>query len=323
MSRALIAALLAVGCDAGDVGTPPEPGPGEPRPIVSAVSLQAARNDDTLFLRARFEAPATGARLSFAVSRRGAGEVRDFSAFGCFVACHDASTEMPNWRPEDGPVTMFLFPGFGGAADVWSWSTALEDPADLSLSTAGRVADAVVDVSASGEREGATWTVLLSRPLSTGDDADVALVPGALYDVAVALHAGASGRDHYVSLPFSLSLGEPEAALEAAVFAGSGPEPPPLAADEIPALELDAVLPGIASYEFLVGAPKDRDGELRAGDYLHGGAAEVATGAHPCADCHVIRSDAPEPPYRSGGALSRLVLRRGGVVGPTLFEEPR
>jgi Ethylbenzene dehydrogenase len=159
------------------------------------------------------------------------------------------------------------------------------------------------DVTATSSYDGQTWDLVLVRALSTGDAVnDVALAIGGTYDLAFALHTdGAAGRDHYVSLPVALTLTADGATLD-------GRDPP---------LDVPMFLPGVTSYEFLVGAVVTRAGALRANDVSHGGAADVSSGTHACADCHRVRSGDPAPPDEQAGALERLVLRRGGVFGPT------
>lgn len=308
-AAALATALGAVGCLSDEENpaaqvTDPEAA-ANARPVVRVVRLVATVEADALELRARWEStPQAGAAgqvasdaLVVAVSSRGADAVRDFARSGCFLACHDRQTGMPNWEPADGRVPMYLLPGFGGPLDVWIAGPGRVE--DLSLGASGLARDAEraarhatpeLEVDATGSRIG--WDVTVARPLArSGGIGDVALATGETVDVALALYTeGAGARDHYVSLPFALTV-------------GTSTE-----------LEVPLFLPGVTSWEFLVGAVVDRAGALREDDRLHGGWREVATGERACADCHRVRSTDEPPPYRDAGALERLVLRRGGVL---------
>ena len=84
---------------------------------------------------------------------------------------------------------------------------------------------------------------------------------------------------------------------------------------------LQRTFPGITSFDFLVGAIVDRDGQVRERDVVHGGAEEVALASKRCADCHSVTAGDSPPPFLDAGPLGELVLRRGGVYGPTPFFE--
>lgn len=329
-------------------------------------------------------------------ARAPAGAVRQFATAGCFVACHDGGSQMPNWRVDDGEQTMRLLDSFGGPIDLWTWRaarTARSGVADDGLvTTAGRASDpgrpawqdlslidgappfvldpamggrfaggatsmptfgdapgvsgalpyataitrgyvpaegdtvpaqlllassgSVADVAASASHDGTGWDLRLTRALDTGDAvSDVVLAPGSLYDVAFSLHTDdADGRDHYVSLPVALSLDAPSGGLTSTLVDGS-----PDFADEarFPPRTVEVFLPGVTSYEYLVGAIVTREGAVRPSDVPHGGGLEVSTGSHACRDCHRVESTDAAPAYRQVGALDRLPLRRGGVFGPT------
>jgi hypothetical protein len=329
-----LALLLLAGAGAclGDrrPATPPDAGVADGaavRPLTQTITIQAAYDGATFFLHARWLSDAVAPALSVALSDRApATAVRDFARTGCFLGCHDASNDMPNWRPEDGERSMYLLPGFGGPADVWLWEAAANDPAGraavTSMGTDGMNDDP--DAGAGGLATVAAfadgaWDVVYVRTQPATPPGRVALLPSARYDLGFALHDDVEGRHHYVSLPVELGLGDPAAALVAvALPAGATPD----FSDTLtfPAHAVNLFLPGITSFEFLVGAVVDRAGHLRNGDVRHGGAQPVATGTHACGDCHRVIGDAVVPPVQNAGALERLVLRRGGVVGPPAVE---
>ncbi len=306
---------------------PPPPDAAEPvRPVVQVVQVQAAHNQDTFFLRVSGSAGAVVQVTVAMTGRSPQSETRGFAKLGCFLACHDWSTGMPNWLPEDGERPMYLFEGAGPPLDVWSWrggaiehTQFVEESAtrpvggadaaktDQDLGDGGSDAGTVVEAAA-------PWEVIIVRPLA----GTLPLQVGAVYDVALAVHsAGTEDRDHYVSLPFRLSLDGDASQVVAPAVLGNGSTPPAFADEQtFPSLTVELFLPGISSWEFLVGAVVDRQGLLRIDDYRHGGARQVATETQACADCHQVSSWDPQPPLQVGGALQRLVLRRGGVFGP-------
>jgi hypothetical protein len=288
------------------------------RPLVELVRVQAAHNESTLFLRVAGGTGSVDQVVVAMTGRRPQPETRSFAKLGCFLACHDWSTGMPNWRPQDGNRPMYLVPGVGVPLDVWVWraagivhtrfdeASATQDGSSDAGETDIDVPDARVDAATSA---GAPWQVVITRPL-TGT---LPLQPGSVYDVALALYnVGTDDRDHYVSLPFSLGL-DAAATLTAPAVSGQ-----PSFTDEqtFPPVTVEVFLPGITSWEFLVGAVVNRQGQVRSDDHLHGGARAVASETHTCADCHQVQSRDPQPPLESGGALERLVQRRGGVFGP-------
>lgn len=208
-----------------------------------------------------------------------------------------------------------------GSALALGWIPAEGDtvPAQVLSSPSGSRAD----VGASAVREGDSWDLVLSRALSTGDaTGDLALETGHVYGMALALHRdGADGRDHYVSLPFDLLVGTSGEGVVAVALDGTAAMPSFSDESAFPVTELTMFLPGVTSFDWLVGSPVRRDGELREVDVAHGGAYEVASAQHGCADCHTVRSSDPTPPHMDAGPLERLVVRRGGVFGPTPFFE--
>lgn len=160
-----------------------------------------------------------------------------------------------------------------------------------------------------------TWIVELQRALVTGNPDDVDLVAGRTYEVGFAVHSHHNtSRDHWVSLPQTLSLGGAAANVAAIRVPGNGRYPRPDFTDttRFPITRLVLFQPGAASWEFLTNQDAGKTftdpatGKVVAS--THGGAAGIADGKA-CQDCH----DA------TGERLPLAVLskRRGGVFSPT------
>lgn len=177
------------------------------------------------------------------------------------------------------------------------------------------------NVTASSTWSIGQWDVTLARPLVTGDAAaDVSFALGKRYPFALALHSDqADSRDHYASFPSALLFGTTGEGIAVVALAGTGATPSFGDESSFPATTMNLVLPGVTTWEYLVGSNVGRSGALRESDVRHGGDVEVGTVDKRCADCHTIRQGDPFPPYMDAGALERLVLRRGGVYGPTPF----
>lgn len=177
------------------------------------------------------------------------------------------------------------------------------------------------NVAAQASYTAPEWDVTLSRKLATGDaTGDLALAAGKRYQIALALHRDdANRRDHHVSLPIALLLGTAGEGISAVALAGTNGTPSFSDESAFPVTDLALFLPGVTSFDFLVGALVDRGGNVRARDVVHGGAEEVASATKRCADCHSVSTGDPAPPYEDAGPLGELVLRRGGVYGPTPF----
>lgn len=208
-----------------------------------------------------------------------------------------------------------------GTAMLLGYTPADDDtvPAQVLSVPGGSRAD-VTALSLVGDGE---WDVVLTRKLATGDAVgDLAFVSGKPYGIALSLHRNrADGRDHYVSLPLTLLLDTAGEGVRAVSMAGTAATPSFSDETMFPVTELSLFLPGVTSFEWLVGAPTTREGAPRTADVVHGGAFEVASAQNGCADCHAIRATDPTPPVMDAGPLERLVLRRGGVFTETPFFE--
>jgi hypothetical protein len=172
------------------------------------------------------------------------------------------------------------------------------------------------------------WRSNTQRLLDTGNPDDTALAAGNIYNIAFAVHTGmVTVRDHYVGFAMTLSLGGGDADIEAVKLAGTGRETLPDFADttQFPVTSVNLFLPGISSYEFLIGentAQNYVDPETgNAVDQNHAGATALLTQGLSCRACHTAASsEAFNPPQAGGfnsGAMETLVPQRGGVNTPT------
>ena len=172
------------------------------------------------------------------------------------------------------------------------------------------------------------WDSNIQRALDTGNDDDTAMADGNVYNIAFAVHTGmVTVRDHYVSFAYALSLGGGDADIEAVKVSGSGSGTLPDFSDSgsFPVTELNLFLPGITSYEFLIGENVGLDyidpSTGVAVDQNHVGMTALLTQGLSCRDCHTVSSiEAFNPPNVGGfpaGAMEVLAPQRGGVTTPT------
>lgn len=72
---------------------------------------------------------------------------------------------------------------------------------------AERLMSGGVETTATGKREGDTWTVVISRPLKSDKPGDISIEPGKLYTMSIALHDDyTSARFHHVSLEMRFGI---------------------------------------------------------------------------------------------------------------------
>ena len=134
-------------------------------------------------------------------------------------------------------------------------------------------------------------------------------------------------RDHYVSFGYTLSLSGGDADIQAVKLAGTGSVALPDFTDTaaFPVTDLNLFLPGITSYEFLIGENTGLEyvdpATDAAVDQNHAGSNALLTQGLGCRACHTVSSaEAFNPPTPGGfpsGAMEVLVPQRGGVSTPT------
>ncbi len=174
----------------------------------------------------------------------------------------------------------------------------------------------------SGDGSLGVWNVQMQRALDTGNATDdIAMAAGGTYDAGFEVHLWEyTTRDHYVSFPQKITLGDlgVPGAIVAQSLAGTGSDTLPNW-NAIPATRIWLFQPGINSIDFLNGA------NATAGlvytdpvtgspvDQVHGGAGSVTAGAA-CSDCHnVLANDPTPPPLFDAGSMEALTKQRGGI----------
>jgi hypothetical protein len=177
------------------------------------------------------------------------------------------------------------------------------------------------------------WRSNTQRALDTGNPDDTALADGKVYNIHFAVHVGmVTVRDHYVSFPYTISLDGGAADIQPVKIAGSGRDTLPDFSDtaQFPMTQLNLFLPGITSWEFLIGENADLTfidpATNEAVDQFHGGSTFVLQQGLGCRDCHTAGNSDTFAPVQPGGfpagAMETLVPQRGGVNTPTPIPPP-
>lgn len=191
----------------------PAPIPGKAASI--PVKVQAAHDDQQLYLRFSWKQPkASGAAkmddknpVKIAYMLESGGAVEFANQAGCWATCHGDSRTMPGAAETKTKYVKGGNVAGGVFYDLNQWRSGEKKAFD------GYVADKRVMeggsalVSAEGKLEGDTWTVVFTRKLS-GGEGDVKLEPGKVYNFGFAIHDdNAAGRFHHVSLGYKLGIG--------------------------------------------------------------------------------------------------------------------
>jgi len=177
------------------------------------------------------------------------------------------------------------------------------------------------------------WDSNIQRALNTGHNDDTAMAEGNIYNIAFAVHLGmVTVRDHYVSFPYTLSLNGGSADIMAVKLAGSGKGTLPDFSDTntFPVTNINLFLPGINSYDFLIGQDVGKSfidpATGTAVEDTHGGTAGLTMQGLGCRDCHVAAKSETFSPTQPGGflagAMEDLADDRGGVNTVTPLPSP-
>ncbi len=172
------------------------------------------------------------------------------------------------------------------------------------------------------------WDSNIQRQLDTGNGDDTALADGNIYNIAFSVHTGmVTVRDHHVSWSYTMSLNGGDADFQAVKIDGTGTGTLPdfSDTDQFPVMDLNLFLPGITSYEFLIGENAGLEyidpATGNAVDQSHAGSAGMLDQGLGCRDCHTAASsetfDPPNAGGFNGGAMEALAGQRGGVNTPT------
>jgi hypothetical protein len=199
----------------------------EPTPIAGKVgwipvTVQAAHDSETLYLRFSWEQPNPGStermdaenpvKLAFMLD---ADKVATANQSGCWASCHADSKTMPAGKSgrtkyaADGSLSAGIF------YDLMQWRSGTD------RAYAGYVADQRVLEAADGlvraqaERQGNQWSVVFARRFAGNGTGNLTLVSGHRYNFGFAIHDDhAEGRFHHVSLEYTLGI-DTEADIEA------------------------------------------------------------------------------------------------------------
>ena len=205
--------------------------PLEPEPVAGAkgfseVALQVAYDAENIYLRLQW----AGSGASVAdpalakddkadrISIQIANKIKTFSLFGCFIACHDDQTGMPENSGEEKKLYGYYaadkpqdkLDGFlsqGQFIDLWeAYFEGPEVKTKDGYVLESRHEDQN-DLSAAGSFEGGKYTVVITRKLSTGDARDITLQDGKDFSIGISIHDNKhKGRHHYTSFPLSVGL---------------------------------------------------------------------------------------------------------------------
>jgi hypothetical protein len=210
----------------------PEPVPGTPGFI--DVTIQAAYDEENIYLRFQWQgsgasvtdptiaADGKADRIALQIS----DNIGSFKNYGCFITCHDDQDGMPEHR--DAEVTLYGYYSRdknGNVKDQAVLDGYLSKGQFIDLLEVGFAGNEVntedmyildkrhhdnEDLNATGGFENGTYTVLITRKLSTGDARDIVLSNGGTFNIGVAVHDNQNkGRKHYTSFPFSIGLSTP------------------------------------------------------------------------------------------------------------------
>jgi cytochrome c-type protein NapC len=212
----------------------PTPIPGKPGVIAAVVKV--ANDGTNLYVHLDFnegaqpnsnQDPANATKVTVMFND---GKVPEANRGGCFAACHDDLTAMPSaggatrtmYLPKThakltrqgagdvlvAPDQLAALKASGYQLEYWQ---AMLNPGQPPRATAEMVFDkrevvnsAVVAAEATGS--GGAWSVTIHRPLNAGAPFS-AIVPGATYYLAFAIHSGHTARRfHYVSFERTMVL---------------------------------------------------------------------------------------------------------------------
>jgi len=190
-----------------------EPTPIAGKPGTIPVQVQAAYDDDKLYLRFRWQQPSAGGgdQMDAANPMKiglmlDAGKVELADQAGCWASCHADSRGMPDGDDNKGKYVTGGSLADGVFYDLLQWRSGEDKAYD------GHVADTRVMEGgtalkrAAGKLENDTWTVEFVRKFK-GGDGDITLKRGEIYNIGVAIHDDhTAGRFHHVSMGYTLGI---------------------------------------------------------------------------------------------------------------------
>jgi len=201
-----------------------EPSPIKGKPGSIPVTVQAAHDANTLFLR--FTWKNTGFNsgnkmdaenpVKLAVMLEEPGKIDNDTTGGCWATCHTDVRTMPSVK--DDKKTKYVAGGNlaeGKFFDIFQFRSGKGQIADGYIADKRVMEGGKALQESKGELNGDTWTVTFARKLS-GGEGDVTLQPGKEYNFGFAIHDDYTvGRYHYVSFGYTLGLDNPKAGINA------------------------------------------------------------------------------------------------------------
>ena len=210
--------------------------PFEPQPMEGTagfkdVTIQAAYDQNNIYLRFQWQGSGASVtdpsiasdNLADRIAIQISNKIGSFKAFGCYITCHDDQDGMPENKGSE--VTLYGYytrAKGGGIKDQATLDGYLSKGQFIDLLEASIVGSEVKtidmhvldkrhednnDITATGGFENGTYTVAVSRKLSTGDVKDITLTDGDSFSIGVAIHDNKNnGRKHYTSFPVSIGL---------------------------------------------------------------------------------------------------------------------
>lgn len=174
-----------------------------PKVLSYPVTVQAAYDAGSLYLRLSFKAPAGAAEHSdkdnevkatvlFPNDKVAMGE-----QVGCWAACHQDAKGMPKGSDSKTKYTS------SGAYDLMQWASSGKS-VDGSVADKRNMSGGKAGATAEGAKVGDTYTVTFTRKLA----GNAVLAAGKSIPFGIAIHADhAAGRFHHVSFGHSIGLG--------------------------------------------------------------------------------------------------------------------
>ncbi|MBK7815428.1 MAG: hypothetical protein IPJ52_14740 [Rhodocyclaceae bacterium] len=199
---------------------------GAPKTMIFPVTIQAAFDDEHLYMRLTFRPPADAAAEASREDAAPRHEVKAAIMFaspqvehaaqhGCWLACHSDVRSMPGADPKKKKyVEHGDLPG-GVFFDYIQWKSG--EGGKGATQVDGHVATERVNkggkalVKAEGEVNGGVYTVIFTRKLAGNHaDGDLAFSPGQIIPFGIAIHADKTvWRFHHVSMGYTLGLRAP------------------------------------------------------------------------------------------------------------------
>jgi len=201
----------------------PEPIKGKPGSV--PVTVQAAHDDQNLYLRFSWKDTKfhsgnkmdadNPVKVAFMLEEQ--GKVEYDNSGGCWATCHNDVRTMPGIK--DDKKTKYVKDGSlagGKFYDLLQFRSGKgQKPVDGYIADKRVMEGGKALTDAKGELKGDTWTVNFTRKL-TGGEGDVKLEPGKAYNFGFAIHDDhTAGRYHYVSFGYTLGLDNSKADINA------------------------------------------------------------------------------------------------------------